>query len=115
MKLLKRMNRNMRSETFEEEFGRTENAASFAYAQSLAADGIFQAGEQWHFIVADFLSPTLGLPPNDFGSIGVGSLSGHSGRATNDGRLEWRAPHTLRFLSSARENFWYQVDSAPPP
>jgi hypothetical protein len=92
----------MRSETFEEEFGHTENAASLAYAQSLAADGIFQAGEQGHFIVADFLSPTLGLPPNDFGSIGVG-------------RLEWRAPHTLRFLSSARENFWYQVDSAPPP
>jgi hypothetical protein len=35
--------------------------------------------------------------------------------AAHRGALGWRASHTLRFLCSARENFWYQVDSAPPP
>lgn len=37
--------------------------------ESIAADGIFDPGETWHFIVQDYFSP-LGLPPDSFTSIG---------------------------------------------
>lgn len=42
--------------------------------ESIAADGIFSAGETWHFIIDDYFN-TAGLPPSLFDSIGVASLS----------------------------------------
>jgi len=67
---------------------RTENAALLASAQSLAADGILEAGERWGFIVVDCLSRGPGLTPNDFERVEIGSLSEHRCGTPNDGRLE---------------------------
>lgn len=44
--------------------------------ESMTPDGIFEAGETWHFIIQDY-SHAFGLPPHLFGSVGlVGSGSG---------------------------------------
>lgn len=42
--------------------------------ESIAANGIFEPGEIWHFIIDDYLN-TGGLPPSLLDSIGVASLS----------------------------------------
>lgn len=43
-------------------------------SESILADGIWQAGESWTFILQDYTN-TLGLPPEALTSIGVGSFS----------------------------------------
>jgi hypothetical protein len=50
-------------------------------AESIAADGVFQDGEFWQFIVQDYTN-ALGIPAHDFVSVGVpsvGPVSGSSG------------------------------------
>ena len=42
--------------------------------ESIAFDGVWQAGEEWHFILQDYHN-TLGISPNAITSIGVGSAS----------------------------------------
>lgn len=42
--------------------------------ESIAANGIFEPGETWHFIIDDYVN-TGGLSPALFDSIGVASLS----------------------------------------
>ncbi len=52
--------------------------------ESISADGIFQAGETWEFILQDYQN-SLGLAPDLFGSIGVGIGSG--GDAISSGSI----------------------------
>jgi len=43
-------------------------------SESILADGIWQAGEEWRFVLQDY-SNSLGLPADAFTSIGVGDAS----------------------------------------
>jgi hypothetical protein len=45
--------------------------------ESIAFDGIFAAGETWHFIIDDYAN-VFGLPPFAMGSVGVAGASGFS-------------------------------------
>lgn len=45
--------------------------------ESIAANGIWDIGETWRFILQDYTN-TLGLPPDAISSIGVGSASSPS-------------------------------------
>ena len=42
--------------------------------ESIAFDGIWQAGETWRFVLQDYTN-TLGLPPSAISSLGVGDAS----------------------------------------
>jgi hypothetical protein len=61
--------------------------------ESMAVDGIFQAGETWEFIIDDYFN-TLGLPASAFASAGlVGSLSG--GDTISSGSILVPEPGTI--------------------
>lgn len=44
-------------------------------SESMTADGIWEPGESWQFVLQDYTN-TLGLPPSAITSIGVGTASG---------------------------------------
>ncbi len=56
------------------------------FHESMASDGIFEIGETWKFIIQDY-SNSLGLLPNDLGSLGVPSLFGPSGGQISSGSI----------------------------
>jgi hypothetical protein len=47
-------------------------------AESIANDGVFQAGETWEFVLQDFTN-SAGLGPADFGSLDFAGASAFSG------------------------------------
>ena len=55
-------------------------------SESLAPDGVFQAGETWEFIIQDYVN-VLGLAPSALASVGVPSPSLAVGEFTSSGSI----------------------------
>ncbi len=56
--------------------------------ESIAADGIWESGESWRFVLQDYTN-SLGLPPSAINSLGVGNASGPNavGAITSSGSI----------------------------
>ena len=64
--------------------------------ESKIADGIWQPGETWYFVIQEYTN-SLGLAPNLFGSLGIASKS--TGDLASSGSIIVPEPMSLSLLA----------------